>query len=75
MRRGRFDAFLATFRRDDIVTPESCKKRIESAAPHESVQVVKYDTTRALLDASVGGKHFQWIKDQLAPTTDQADAK
>jgi hypothetical protein len=63
------------FLNDDVVTPESCKKRIESAAPHVSVEVVKYDSTRALLDASAGGKHFQWIKDQLAPATDRAEAK
>jgi pimeloyl-ACP methyl ester carboxylesterase len=63
------------FLMDDIDTPASCKKRIESAASHDSVQIVKFDTTRALLDASSGGKHFQWIKDQLDHSADRAEAK
>lgn len=63
------------FLMDDAITPDRCKKRLESVAPHGSVQIVKYDNTRALLDASAGGKHFQWIKDQLLPTTERAESK
>lgn len=60
---------------DDITVPVSCQKKIESAAAQGSVQVIKFDTTKALLDASAGGKHFQWIKDQLAPSGERAEAK
>lgn len=62
------------FLKDDVNTPASCQKRIESAAPHNSVQIVKFETTRALLDASAGGKHFQWMKGQLVPPTVRAEA-
>jgi hypothetical protein len=63
------------FLMDDVITPESSKKKIEAVAPHGSVQIVKYSTTQALLEASSGGKHFQWIKDQLLPSTEQAESK
>ena len=49
---------------DDSATPPICKQRIESAAP-PSVQIIHYDTTRALFSASSGGRLFQWIKKQL----------
>lgn len=60
---------------DDINTPTSAKKKIESAATHDSVEIVKYETTKALLDASSGGKHFQWMKDQLGPAANAVEAK
>jgi hypothetical protein len=62
------------FLKDDVSNPVSCQKRIESAAP-ENIEIVKYENTRALLDASAHGKHFQWIKDQLLPSTERAEAK
>jgi cephalosporin-C deacetylase-like acetyl esterase len=63
------------FLMDDAVTPERCKKKLESIAPHGSVQIVKYNNTRSLLDASAGGKHFRWIKDQLDPSAEHAESK
>jgi hypothetical protein len=50
---------------DDVVTPEICKKRIESAAQRSSMQVTRYESTRAMLDASSGGKLFQWVKERV----------
>jgi dienelactone hydrolase len=60
---------------DDPVTPSPCQKKIEAAAAHDSVEVVKFQSTRALLDASSGGKHFQWIKDRLQPAAQQKAAE
>jgi Acetyl xylan esterase (AXE1) len=51
------------------ITPEICKAQIEAAAPAHSTEIVKYETTRALLDASTGGKLFQWLKDRLSPAS------
>jgi hypothetical protein len=51
---------------DDSVTPESAKKRIESAAPRNA-QVVRYDSTRDFFSAVSGGRIFQWAKEQLQP--------
>jgi X-Pro dipeptidyl-peptidase (S15 family) len=58
--------------KDDVSNPASCQKRIEKAAP-KGFQIVEYENTRALLDASAHGKHFQWIKDQLLPSTERAE--
>jgi hypothetical protein len=49
---------------DDTVTPKVSKQAIEAAAL-PSVQVVRYDDTRALFSASSGGRLFRWIKEQL----------
>jgi hypothetical protein len=49
---------------DDTVTPKLSKQAIEAAAL-PSVQIVRYDDTRALFDASSGGRLFLWIKEQL----------
>jgi hypothetical protein len=62
------------FLKDDVSNPVSCQKRIESAAP-KNIQIVEYENMRALLNASAHGKHFQWIKDQLLPSTERAEAK
>jgi hypothetical protein len=49
---------------DDTITPQVSKRAIEAAAL-PSVQIVRYDDTRALFDASSGGRLFLWIKEQL----------
>jgi dienelactone hydrolase len=54
---------------DDVVTPDKCRKKLEAAAPHPSSEIVRYDTTRAFLDAFAGGKHFAWIKEHVGPSS------
>jgi hypothetical protein len=51
---------------EDPVTPAICKKQIESAA-RSSAQVVHFDTTRALWDATPGASLFEWIKQKVRP--------
>ncbi len=53
---------------EDPVTPAICKKQIESAAP-SSAQVVHFDTTRALWDATPGARLFEWIKQKVRPAS------
>jgi hypothetical protein len=49
---------------DDSITPEICKKQIESAAPH-SAQIVRYDDGQAAAKALAGGQLLKWIKQQV----------
>jgi X-Pro dipeptidyl-peptidase (S15 family) len=49
---------------DDPITPEVCRRRIESAAP-SSAKIVRFGDTRALYNASEGGRLFQWIKQHV----------
>jgi hypothetical protein len=61
---------------DDAVTPAICKKRIEAAAP-ASAQVVHFDDTRAMWDASPGASLWDWIKQKVRPSAEnlpQADS-
>jgi len=55
---------------DDSVTPEACKKQIETAAPH-SAQIIRYDDSPAALKALAGGQLFKWIKQQVGITPPQ----
>jgi hypothetical protein len=50
---------------DDPITPEVCRQRIEAAAPR-SAEVARFGDTRALYNASGGGRLFQWIKQHVA---------
>jgi hypothetical protein len=50
---------------DDPITPEACRQRIEAAAPR-SAEVARFGDTRALYNASGGGRLFQWIKQHVA---------
>jgi hypothetical protein len=49
----------------DLVNPTICTKRIESAAPPGTAEVVRYKDGDALKAALAGGKLFDWVKDQL----------
>ncbi len=49
---------------DDPITPAVCRQRIEAAAPR-SAEIVRFDDTRALYNASGGGRLFQWIKQHV----------
>jgi hypothetical protein len=49
---------------DDPITPEVCRQRIEAAAPR-SAEIVRFSNTRALYNASGGGRLFQWIKEHV----------
>ena len=51
---------------DDAITPEICQEKIEAAAPG-SAKVVTYDSSQEFFEASIEGKVFQWIKEQLQP--------
>jgi hypothetical protein len=52
---------------DDSITPEVCKKQIESAAPR-TAEIVRYGDSRAALKALTGGQLFKWIKQQVGAT-------
>ncbi len=51
---------------DDQITPRAAKERIESAMPAHA-EVAKHKDTRALFEATSGGRLFDWIKEQLKP--------
>jgi pimeloyl-ACP methyl ester carboxylesterase len=46
--------------------PDECQKKIEAAAPSEAV-VDQFESGRAFVPVSMGGKVFDWIKEQLKP--------
>jgi hypothetical protein len=49
---------------DDPITPAVCRQRIEAVAPR-SAEIVRFVDTRALYNASGGGRLFQWIKQHV----------
>jgi hypothetical protein len=58
---------------DDPVTPLDATERIAAALP-PSAQIVRYEGTRELYQATSGGRLFDWIKHQLkSPTTALAE--
>lgn len=52
---------------DDSITPEVCKKQIESVAPR-GAQIIRYDDSLAAHKALAGGQLFKWIKQQVGVT-------
>lgn len=46
--------------------PDECQKKIEAAAPSEAI-IDQFENGRAFIPVSIGGKVFDWIKDQLQP--------
>ncbi len=54
--------------KDDTVTPEAVRERMEAAAPRNA-KVVHYESTKIFLhDVGFPGKTFDWVKEQLIPT-------
>lgn len=53
---------------DDPVTPKVAKQRLESAAP-KSAQVIDYPGTQEFFRAAMGGRLFDWIKEQIRPVS------
>jgi hypothetical protein len=53
---------------DDSITPEVCKKQIDSAAPR-TAQIVRYGDSQAARKALAGGQLFKWIKQQVGVTS------
>jgi hypothetical protein len=68
-------AIRIEFISDDVITPDECRKKLEAASPRPPAQIVRYDSARAFLDASAGGKHFEWIKQKVKPSTAPATAQ
>lgn len=57
-------AIRLQFVADTMITPPIAKERIASAAPSKA-NVIRYQSTRELYNATGGGRLFDWIKQEL----------